>query len=146
MIKTAWRLFLAHSYALAFSAVLLSQPSGFSAWFGGLPWLYWGTDLLEAVVYQQAPEAGSVWLGLFVVQVVVGFLWLLTWAIFEVMALIYNAAVKRVEAEQLAAQKQAAPAVEPNTASAAPSDSIESLVQDPEIQKLMHDLERRLRA
>jgi hypothetical protein len=100
MIKTAWRLFLAQSYALAFSAVLLSQPMGFLAWFGGLPWLYWGTDLLEAMVYQQAPDAGSVWLGLFVVQVVVGFLWLLSWAIFEVMALIYNAAVKRVEQER----------------------------------------------
>jgi large-conductance mechanosensitive channel len=147
MIKTAWRLFLAQSYALAFSAVLLSQPMGFLAWFGGLPWLYWGTDLLEAMVYQQAPDAGSVWLGLFVVQVVVGFLWLLSWTIFEVMALIYNAAVKRVEQERSASAQTSEPSVEhTKPSSSVQLESINDLVEDPEIQKLMHDLERRLRA
>jgi hypothetical protein len=141
MLKMAWRVYVAQAYALAFSALLLSMSAGSQAWFAQLPWLYWGTDLLEAAVYGQMPQAGSLWLGLFVVQVVVGFLWLLSWAIFEIMALIYNAAVKRVESERQAQL----PAVAAHTESATPG-SIESLVEDPEIQKLMHDLERRLRA
>jgi hypothetical protein len=141
MLKIAWRVYVAQAYALAFSALLLSMSVGFQTWFAQLPWSYWGTDLLEAAVYVQMPQAGSLWLGLFVVHVVLGFFWLLSWAIFEIMALIYNAAVKRVESERQAHQ----PAVAAHKGSATPG-SIESLVEDPEIQKLMHDLERRLRA
>jgi len=145
MLKTAWRVYVAHAYALFFGAVLLSLPLGFGVWFANLPWLYWGTDLLESAVFLQRPEVGSVWLGLFLVQVVIGFLWLLSWTIFELMAYIYNAAVKRVESEHLAS-KAPSQTPSPKPAFATDSDSIESLVQDPEIQKLMHDLERRLRA
>lgn len=141
MLKTAWRVYVAQAYGLAFSALLLSMSVGLQTWFAQLPWLYWGTDLLEAAVFGQMPQAGSLWLGLFVVHVVVGFFWLLSWAIFEIMALIYNAAVKRVESERQAHQ----PAVAAHNESATPGP-IESLVEDPEIQKLMHDLERRLRA
>lgn len=144
MHKTAWRLYVAQAYALGFSAWMLGMSTGFGAWFANLPWMYWGTDLLEAAVYGQMPQTGSLWLAFFVAHVVVGFLWLLSWAIFEVMALIYNAAVRRVESERQAGEAPAArgPKSEPSTDTGA----IESLVQDPEIQKLMHDLERRLRA
>jgi hypothetical protein len=144
MQKTAWRLYVAQAYALGFSALMLGLPAGLGAWFANLPWMYWGTDLLEAAVYWQTPQPGSIWLAFFVVHLVVGFLWLLSWTIFEVMALIYNAAVRRVESERqvVEAPRVSASTNEPTTG----TDSIESLVQDPEIQKLMHDLERRLRA
>lgn len=144
MQKTIWRLYLAQAYALGFSAWMLSMSSGVGSWFTNLPWMYWGTDLLEAAVFGEMPQSGSLWLAFFVAHVVVGFFWLLSWAIFEIMALIYNAAVKRVESERQAVEtprargSKSVPSLEPA--------AIESLVQDPEIQKLMHDLERRLRA
>lgn len=144
MQKTAWRLYLAQAYALGFSAWMLSTSSDVGSWFANLPWMYWGTDLLEAAVYGQMPQSGSLWLAFFVAHVVVGFFWLLSWAIFEVMALIYNAAVRRVESERQAVETPLAQGAKP-APSSEPED-IESLVQDPEIQKLMHDLERRLRA
>lgn len=144
MQKTAWRLYVAQAYALGFSALMLGMSSGGGAWFANLPWMYWGTDLLEAAVYGQMPQPGSLWLAFFVAHVVVGFFWLLSWAIFEVMALIYNAAVRRVESERQVVDtpRTRASKTEPST----DAEAIESLVQDPEIQKLMHDLERRLRA
>lgn len=144
MLKIAWRVYVAQAYALAFSALLLSMSVGFQTWFAQLPWLYWGTDLLEAAVYVQMPQAGSLWLGLFVVHVVVGFFWLLSWAIFEIMALIYNAAVKQVESERASQPATSTENKEPNTSQE--PGSIESLVEDPEIQKLMLALEKRLRA
>lgn len=148
MLKLAWIFYLTHAYALFLSGWLLSLTAGgASAWFVNLPWQHWGTDLLEAIVYLQAPEPGSVWLALFLLQLVVGFLWLLSWAIFEVMALIYNAAVQRVEQERLASAQTSEPSVEQmKPSSSMQLDSINDLVEDPEIQKLMHDLERRLRA
>ena len=162
MVKIALFVYFAHAYALLLSGWLLSQSLGFQAWWGQLPWSHWGTQLLEAVVFRQAPEAASVWLGLLVVQVVVGALWLLSWAIFAIMALIYDSAVKRVESEyQLAQAQTSAPQQEqiveqPNSllqtqtfgdpSDSEDADSIDDLVQDPEIQRLMHDLERRLRA
>lgn len=144
MQKTAWRLYLAQAYALGFSAWMLSMSSGVGSWFANLPWMYWGTDLLEAAVYGQMPQSGSLWLAFFVAHVVVGFFWLLSWAIFEIMALIYNAAVKRVESERQAVETPRSLGSKPVPSSE--PDAIESLVQDPEIQKLMHVLERRLRA
>lgn len=147
MLKTAGFVFIGHAYALVLSGWLLSLSAGFAGWFANLPWMYWGTDLLESVVYLQAPEPGSVWLGLFVLQIVVGFLWMLSWAIFEIMALIYNAAVKRVESERVVQE----PTCPPHTQSvlgpkSVQPASIDELVQDPEIQQLMRDLETRLSA
>lgn len=144
MQKTAWRLYLAQAYALGFSAVMLGMSSGVGTWFANLPWMYWGTDLLEAAVYGQMPQSGSLWLSFFVAHVALGFFWLLSWAIFEVMALIYNAAVKRVESERQAVETPSAQGSK--SVSSSEPDAIESLVQDPEIQKLIHDIERRLRA
>jgi hypothetical protein len=149
MLKLAWIFYLAHAYALLLSGWLLATTvGGAAAWFANLPWQHWGTDLLEAVVYVQAPEPGSVWLALFLLQSVVGFLWLLSWAIFEIMALIYNAAVKRVEQERSASAQTSEPSVEQpmQPSSTTQFDSINDLVEDPEIQKLMQDLEKRLRA
>jgi hypothetical protein len=148
MLKLVWIFYLAHAYALVLSGWLLaSTAGGLPAWFAHLPWQYWGTDLLEAVVYLQAPEPGSVWLALFLLQSAIGILWLLSWAIFEIMALIYNAAVQRVEQERMANPQTPQASSQP-MATAQPSlfNSINDLVEDPEIQKLMHDLEKRLRA
>lgn len=162
MVKISLFVYFAHAYALLLSGWLLSQPLGFQTWWGQLPWFHWGTEWLEALVFRQAPEAAAVWLGLLVVQSVVGALWLLSWVVFAVMALIYDSAVKRVESEYQLAQAQASspqqekiveqqstilkaqPSSSPTDSDDA--DSIDDLVQDPEIQKLMHDLERRLRA
>lgn len=147
MLKFAWIIYAAHAYALMLSGVLLAMPLGVSAWFANLPWQTWGTDLLEAVVFLQAPAPGSVWLALFVLQLFVGFLWLLSWAIFEIMALIYNAAVKRVEQDRMSnGQTQSANAQKSTELESNQLDSIDELAQDPEIQRLMQDLERRLRA
>jgi hypothetical protein len=162
MVKIALFVYFGHAYALLLSGWLLSQPLGFQAWWGQLPWFHWGTEWLEALVFRQTPEAAAVWLGLLMVQLVVGALWLLSWVVFAVMALIYDSAVKRVESEyQLAQQQSSAPQQEhieeqPSSllqtqsfgdpSDSEDADSIDDLVQDPEIQKLMHDLERRLRA
>lgn len=149
MLKNAGLIFLMHAYALVLSGWLMSLPLGFGSWFASLPWMYWGTDLLEAVVFRQAPQPGSVWLGLLVLQLLVGSFWLLSWAIFGVVALIYNAALQRVESDQAKtgqSERTQDPSPSPVTDPQAHTESINDLVTDPEIQQLMHDLEKRLRA
>lgn len=149
MHKIAGLIFLMHAYALVLSGWLMSLPLGFGSWFANLPWMYWGTDLLEAVVFRQVPQPGSVWLGLLVLQLLVGSFWLLSWAIFGVVALIYNAALQRVESDQAKSRRgeiSHGPSASAEPEPPAASESLNDLVNDPEIQQLMQDLEKRLRA
>jgi hypothetical protein len=149
MHKIAWLIFLMHTYALVLSGWLMSLPLNDGSWFASLPWMYWGTDLLEAVVFRQAPQPGSVWLGLLVLHLLVGSFWLLSWAIFGLVALIYNAALHRVESDQAKSHRgeiRHGPGAGAVPEPPAASESVNDWVKDPEIQQLMQDLEKRLRA
>lgn len=137
---------LAHAYALGMSALMLSMPTSLASWFGQLPWLYWGTDIVEAFLLGDAPQAGSVWLALLWVQFMVSMVWLLTRVVLALMALLFDAVVLQVRARAHDTPGTPVAPTEDEEGHASSPAHVMALVEDPDIRQLMQDLDRRLKA
>jgi len=137
MMRKWLAFYIANWYALAVSAVLLSQQHPTGYWLADLPWASWGTELALGLTDREAVSGRALWLLLGTVLVCAGVIGSLVAS----LAWLADHAMER-ESPAPTAKIQAPPA--PAAALSEQAREAADLVDDPQLRSLMQRVNARL--